>query len=391
MAAARGIAAIVARRRAARGLHHPVACSTATWPTPSPPRSPSEAKREGAAEADAGRDRLRGRGRREAPRRAVIRPPASDRTRRMTRVTVTGATGLIGSRLVRALRERGDEVTVLSRSPDGRARRSGRREAAAWDPAAGPAPAEALAGRDAVVHLAGEDVAQRWNDERQAPHPRVARAGHAQPRRGPARPPSRGPRALVSSSAVGYYGPHGDEPSCPRTRRPATTSSPSVCVAWEREAQAAEALGAARRARAHRRRARPRRRRAGEDAARSSRLGVGGPVAGGAPAACRGSTPTTSSASTCGAIDDERWSGRGQRHGARAGHQQGVLEGARPRAAPARVAPVPGVRDPAPLRRHGRDRHQGPERRARAATLELGYRHAHPDLDEALRSALRSD
>src|SRR3954471_9589542 len=79
-------------------------------------------------------------------------------------VTVTGATGLIGTRLVAALRERGDAVTVLSRAPDrARAAPSARRVAVAWDPLAGPAPAGALAGRDAVVHLAGEPVAQRWN------------------------------------------------------------------------------------------------------------------------------------------------------------------------------------------------------------------------------------
>src|SRR4051812_23219610 len=78
------------------------------------------------------------------------------------RVTLTGATGLIGSRLAAALRERGDEVTVLSRDP-ARARSAlPGVEAVAWD-SASPAPAEALSGRDAVVHLAGENVAQRWS------------------------------------------------------------------------------------------------------------------------------------------------------------------------------------------------------------------------------------
>ena len=86
------------------------------------------------------------------------------RTNGMKRVTVTGATGLIGRRLVRALHERGDEVIVLSRSPD-RARELYGFDAQGWDPGAGPAPAEALAGRDAVVHLAGEDVAQRWTKQ----------------------------------------------------------------------------------------------------------------------------------------------------------------------------------------------------------------------------------
>ena len=78
------------------------------------------------------------------------------------RVTIAGATGFVGSRLVAALKARGDEVTALSRGAGRASERLGV-EAAAWDWTAGPAPAEALAGRDAVVHLAGETVSQRWN------------------------------------------------------------------------------------------------------------------------------------------------------------------------------------------------------------------------------------
>src|SRR5688500_5183346 len=80
------------------------------------------------------------------------------------RVTITGATGLIGPRLVRALLDRGDEVTVLSRDPaKARAALPGV-EAFEWaDPTGEPAPADALSGRDGVIHLAGEPVAQRWS------------------------------------------------------------------------------------------------------------------------------------------------------------------------------------------------------------------------------------
>ena len=94
------------------------------------------------------------------------------------KITVTGATGLIGPRLVAELKDRGDEVTVLSREPD-RARERLGVEAVAWDAARAPRPVEALEGRDAVVHLAGEPVAQRWNAAGEAAHPRVARARHA--------------------------------------------------------------------------------------------------------------------------------------------------------------------------------------------------------------------
>src|SRR6185436_5866513 len=79
-------------------------------------------------------------------------------------VTVTGATGLIGTRLVAALARRGDEVTVLSRDPQRARERLGSGiQTARWDPLGEPAPAEALSGRDGVVHLAGEPVAQRWS------------------------------------------------------------------------------------------------------------------------------------------------------------------------------------------------------------------------------------
>ena len=80
------------------------------------------------------------------------------------RITLTGATGMIGRRLVGVLTGRGDAVTVLTRNPDRARETLAGIDAVAWDPAAGPAPAGALEGRDAVVHLAGENVAQRWSE-----------------------------------------------------------------------------------------------------------------------------------------------------------------------------------------------------------------------------------
>jgi uncharacterized protein len=76
------------------------------------------------------------------------------------RVTMTGATGGIGRSLAEALVARGDDVTALTRSPDRAAERLPPGvTAVGWDPMGGPAPADALAGRDAVVNLAGENVA----------------------------------------------------------------------------------------------------------------------------------------------------------------------------------------------------------------------------------------
>jgi uncharacterized protein len=158
------------------------------------------------------------------------------------RVTLTGATGRIGGGLAQALAARGDEVTVLTRDPQRAATRlPAGVTPVTWDPTAGPAPAEALAGRDGVVHLAGEDVAQRWSSEAKqrirasrelGTRNLVAGLRAADPR----------PAALVSGSASGYYGPHGDE----RIDEGAPAGDDflaAVCVAWEHEARRAEELG----------------------------------------------------------------------------------------------------------------------------------------------------
>jgi uncharacterized protein (TIGR01777 family) len=169
------------------------------------------------------------------------------------RVTVTGATGLIGPRVVTSLRARGDEVTVLSRDPD-RARgqlddpsRSpgflpGALQATRWDLLHEPAPSAALAGRDAVVHLAGENVAQRWSaSAKQAIlESRVSGTRHVVQGLAALDRADR-PRVLVSSSAIGYYGTHGDEPI--DEEAPAGEDFLArTCSAWETEARAAEAL-----------------------------------------------------------------------------------------------------------------------------------------------------
>jgi len=125
------------------------------------------------------------------------------------RITVTGATGLIGTRLVAALRERGDEVTVLSRNPEN-ARRVLGVEAVGWNPEAESAPDDGLAGRDGVVHLAGEPIAQRWTHESKESIRASREHGTAHLIDGVGQSEPR-PAVLVTASAVGYYGARGDE------------------------------------------------------------------------------------------------------------------------------------------------------------------------------------
>ena len=172
------------------------------------------------------------------------------------RVTVTGASGLIGSALVAELRERGAEVTVLSRDPSRAREALSGVEAVRWDPLSEPAPVQALTGVDAVVHLAGENIAQRWSEraKRAIRDSRVlgtrnllaglAAAGEMEGARAGGEAGAGGgrPRTLISGSAVGYYGPRGEEP-LDEDAPPGNDFLAETCVAWEAEAQRAVALG----------------------------------------------------------------------------------------------------------------------------------------------------
>jgi uncharacterized protein len=300
------------------------------------------------------------------------------------RVTVTGATGLIGTRLVAALARRGDEVTVLSRDPARARERLGSGiEVVAWDPLGEPAPVSALSGRDGVIHLAGEPVAQRWSAAAKERIRTSRESGTANLVAG-LRSADPRPRALVSASAVGFYGAHGDE-EVPESTSPGEDFLAEVCVAWERAAEAAGELGV-----------RVAIVRTGIVLDPSGgalakmlppfRAGVGGPVAGG-----NQWMPWIHVDDLVGlylaALDREDWSG--------------PLNGSAPQPVtnkdfskalgralrrPA-LAPVPRLA----LRALYGEMEQIVTTGQRAVPqrpLALGHAYAHPDLDEALRSAL---
>jgi uncharacterized protein len=156
------------------------------------------------------------------------------------RVVITGATGLIGPAVAEALRARGDTVVALSRDPD-RAREilGADVEAHAWvAPKQEPPPPAALEQADAVIHLLGEPIAQRWTDS--AKHEirdsrvlgtRSLVAGLA------ALPHERRPSRLISQSATGYYGPRAGEP-VDETAPAGEDFLGAVAAGWEREASA---------------------------------------------------------------------------------------------------------------------------------------------------------
>ncbi|MGI9666283.1 MAG: TIGR01777 family oxidoreductase [Acidimicrobiia bacterium] len=147
-------------------------------------------------------------------------------------IVLTGASGLIGSKLVEALRGRDDHVTVLTRGTG----------SSTWDPGSRRLEPELLAGADAVVNLNGVGIGdKRWSDDRKKLilKSRVdATSLLAETMASMENPP----KAFVSASAIGFYGDTGD--------RLVDESSPAgddfqaeVCVAWEEAAGSAAEAG----------------------------------------------------------------------------------------------------------------------------------------------------
>lgn len=158
------------------------------------------------------------------------------------RIAVTGSTGLIGSALVRSLLVDEHEVVRLVRPGAQTGRREDGTIGVAWNPAERQIDAGALEGIDGVVHLAGAGVGdKRWTSSHKNQIMESRRLGTSTLARALAgldRPPS----ALVSASAVGYYGQTGDQP--------VTEDAPAgadflaeVCRVWESSADPAREAG----------------------------------------------------------------------------------------------------------------------------------------------------
>jgi uncharacterized protein (TIGR01777 family) len=159
------------------------------------------------------------------------------------KVTVTGATGTLGREIVAELKERGDQVTVLTRSPEAAREALGAdARALEWaDPKTQAPPAAALAGQDAVIHLLGEPVAQRWSEaaKREIRDSRVLSTRNLV---ATLRDLDDRPATLISQSASGWYGARGDE-RVDESEPAADDFLAQVCVEWEAEAANAADLG----------------------------------------------------------------------------------------------------------------------------------------------------
>ena len=150
------------------------------------------------------------------------------------KIAITGASGFLGSHLATALRKQGNDVLALVRHRPGGGE-------IGWDPGAGSIERGKLEAIDAVIHLAGENIATRWTDAalRRIRESRVRGTGllaatlaGLQQR----------PRVMISVSAVGIYGDRGDE-ILTEGSSPGTGFLAEVAQAWEAAAQPARDAG----------------------------------------------------------------------------------------------------------------------------------------------------
>lgn len=151
------------------------------------------------------------------------------------RILVSGATGLVGQAFAAVASQAGDQVVSLTRHPR-------QAEDVGWDPAQGKLERIRLEGFDAVVHLAGENIASgRWNAARK----RQIRESRVQGTRLLSESLAsldHRPRVLVSASAIGFYGSRGDE----RLTESSTAGQlflSDVCREWEQATAPAAAVG----------------------------------------------------------------------------------------------------------------------------------------------------
>ena len=160
------------------------------------------------------------------------------------RIFMTGGTGMIGRRLLSRLRDRGDEVIIVSRSADEVRRRAEFRDVRVV-PGDVTTPGrwrDEVDGTDAVINLAGENIfASRWTSSVRA-RIRDSRVLGTENLVNAIRDARRRPRVFVHGSAIGFYGSHGDEELTESAESGADFLA-VVCRELEDVAQPLEALG----------------------------------------------------------------------------------------------------------------------------------------------------
>src|SRR4051794_34993502 len=163
------------------------------------------------------------------------------------RTFVAGGTGQIGANLVMRLLDRSDAVVLPPRRPDAARAAFGPTVTVVEGDPTQPGPwQDEAAGCDAVINLTGENLfGKRWNDalkkvlvesrvrSTQNVIAALARAS---------RRPDGSPKVLVNASAIGYYGPRGDE-ELTEDDPPGDDFAARLCVEWEKAAAEGERHG----------------------------------------------------------------------------------------------------------------------------------------------------
>lgn len=148
-------------------------------------------------------------------------------------VAITGSSGLIGTALRSALTETGHRpIRLVRRAPAAGA------DEIQWDVDAGTIDTASMEGVDAIVHLAGAGIGdKRWNAKYKRLLVESRTAGTALIANTIANLDAK-PSVFLSGSAIGYYGPHGNEVITEETP-PGDTFLADLCVQWEAAAQPA--------------------------------------------------------------------------------------------------------------------------------------------------------
>src|SRR5215469_3262772 len=154
----------------------------------------------------------------------------------MMRVLVSGASGLIGSVLQPALLSAGRSVAKL-------VRRAPAPDEVQWDPTR-PMDPQKLAGYEAVIHLAGKNIAGRWTEKfkREVRESRVTGTRTLATAAAESFRQTGMPRVFVAASATGYYGDRGNE-ELTEASAPGRGFLADVCQEWEAAAQPAAKAG----------------------------------------------------------------------------------------------------------------------------------------------------
>jgi uncharacterized protein (TIGR01777 family) len=300
------------------------------------------------------------------------------------KVLVTGASGLLGRTLCDALFARGDEVVGLTRDP-GKARVANPRvEWVRWQPTLERPPADAFAAVDGVVNLAGETIAQRWNEDvkrKIMESRRTATRNLVQAIEGL----EKKPQVMVNQSAVGYYGDRGEEP-VDESSTPGSGYDSEVVQEWEKAARGVEAAGVRLAIVRTGQVLDPRGGFLGEQLT-PFKLGVGGPLAGGAQYVSW-IHRDDETAILLWALDDETVSGVVNASApAPVTNKEFAKALGRALGRPA-VVPIPGLVLDLKFGPEFGKIVRGGQRVLPKRTQELGYSFQHPEIDEALADLL---